>query len=62
LRRALHERLLGYPSLRPAGSWRYAYEIRWLRRYPAPALPREIDGVPVKLVLIEEYPKALRRR
>jgi len=60
-RRALHERLLGVPGFTGGGvvlqnphdpqhAWRYAYQRC-----------RAIDGIPVKLVLVDEYPKALRR-
>lgn len=30
-----------------------AYEVRWLRGYPVPALPPSIDGYPVKLVILD---------
>jgi hypothetical protein len=37
----------------PPDFWHSAYEVRWLRGYPIPALPPSIDGYPVKLVLVD---------
>lgn len=37
----------------PPDFWSAAYEARWLRGYPVPALPPSIDGYPVKLVIVD---------
>lgn len=39
--------------LQPPAFGHAAYEVRWLRGYPVPALPPSIDGYPVKLVLVD---------
>jgi len=48
----------------PPPFWNAAYEVRWLRGYPVPALPPSIDGYPVKLVLvdIEDLPVPFQSR
>lgn len=33
------------------------YEVRWLRGQPIPSLPPRIEGRPVKLVVVDDYPR-----
>jgi hypothetical protein len=35
----------------------WAYEVRWLRGLPLPSLPSTIKGHPVKLVIVDDYPR-----
>lgn len=40
----------------PPPAWYGAYEVRWLRGYPIPALPASVDGYPVKIVVVDALP------
>lgn len=60
---ALAEQLLQMPGHASTGvvladpaSGTEVFEVRWLRGYPIPALPRMIDGRPVQLVVVENLP------
>ena len=45
----------------PRSAWFDAYEVRWLRGQPVPALPSTVGGYTVKLVIVDSYPVPLRR-
>lgn len=50
-------RVLQNPQALPR-EWFEIYEVRWLRGQPVPSLPSTIDGRAVRLVLVDEYPRA----
>lgn len=35
----------------------WAYEVRWLRGQLPPSLPSSIDGLSVRIVVVDEYPR-----
>lgn len=37
--------------------WLEVYEVRWLRGQPVPSLPSRVEGRPVKLVIVDDYPR-----
>lgn len=60
---ALAEQLLLMPGHASTGvvlvdpaSGTEVFEVRWLRGYPIPSLPRMIDGRPVQLVVVDNLP------